>query len=130
MQLLALFVLSGALIIFAALGGLFGQLWMGFVMLVIAGLGGTLYSTVNQTVLQMVSPDHMRGRVTGVLNIQPIFSSAGIFIVGIAADVWDPVPVAMVDAGIMGCIGLALLIFSPRMRNMRLSRLGTAEKVV
>src|SRR4051812_21437864 len=117
-QLLALFVLSGALIVFALVGGLTHQLWLGFAMLVIAGLGGTLYSTINQTVLQMVSPDHMRGRVTGVLNIQPIFSSAGIFIVGIAADLWDPVPVAIVDAGIMGSIGLALLLFSPRMRNM------------
>jgi len=129
-QLLALFVLSGSLIMFAFLGGLTGQLWVGFVMLVVAGLGGTLFSTINQTVLQMVSPDHMRGRVTGVLNIQPIFSSAGIFIVGIAADLWDPVPVAIVDAGIMMSIGIAVFVFSPRMRDMRLSKLGTATKVV
>jgi MFS family permease len=129
-QLFALFVLSGSLIGFALLGGLTGQLWVGFVMLVVAGLGGTLFSTINQTVLQMVSPDHMRGRVTGVLNIQPIFSSAGIFIVGIAADLWDPVPVAIVDAGIMMSIGIAVFVFSPRMRDMRLSRLGSETKVV
>ena len=130
MQLFALFLLSGALMAFALLGGVTGLLWVGFIMLVIAGLGGTLFSTINQTVLQMVAPDEMRGRVTGVLNIQPIFSSAGIFIVGIAADLWDPVPVAIVDAGIMMSIGLAVLLFSPRMRSLRLSRLGTAMRVV
>jgi hypothetical protein len=65
-----------------------------------------------------------------VLNIQPIFSSIGIFVVGVASELWDPVPVAMVDAGIMFSIGLAVLAFSPRMRNLRLSRLGSESRVV
>jgi MFS family permease len=129
MQLVALFIKSGALGMFALCGGLFGNLWLGFVLLVISGIGGTLFTTINQTVLQMVAPDEMRGRVTGVLNIQPIFSSAGIFIVGVASELWDPVPVAIVDAAIMFSIGVAVLLFSPRMRNLRLSRLGPSRVV-
>jgi MFS family permease len=129
MQLYALFLKSGALGAFAIAGGLTGELWLGFFLLVLSGIGGTLFTTINQTVLQMVAPDEMRGRVTGVLNIQPIFSSAGILIVGIAADVFGLVAVAIVDASIMFSIGLAVLIFSPRMRNLRLSRLGGATRV-
>jgi MFS family permease len=128
-QLLALFVVAGFLALFGIIGGLTGNLWIGVLLLVISGTGGSLFNTTNQTVLQLVAPDHMRGRVTGILHVQPIFQSIGIFITGAAADVFGAAAIAAADGLLMCGIGLALLLFSPRMRGLRLSRLQEASAV-
>ena len=125
LQLNALFVVSGFLALYGLIGGLTNNLWIGIALLVLSGVGGSLLSTTNQTVLQLLAPDHMRGRITGILNVQAIFASAGILMAGIAADVFGPVAVAMASGSMMFTIGLLILAFSPRMRGMRLSRLGS-----
>ena len=66
----------------------------------------------------------MRGRITGILTIQPVFSSVGILISGFTADAFGPVAVAIGFGSTMFAIGIAILVFSPRMRQLRLSRLG------
>jgi MFS family permease len=105
-------------------GGLTGNLWVGIVLLILSGTGGALLNTTNQTVLQLFAPDEMRGRITGILNIQPVFSSCGILLAGVTADLLGPVVTAMSFGSVMFGVGLLILIFSPGMRGMRLSRLG------
>jgi MFS family permease len=124
LQLASLFVLSGFVVVFAIAGALTGNLWLGILLLVISGAGGSLFITTNQTVLQLVAPDRMRGRITGLLNIQPIFQSTGILLTGWAADIVGPAAVAATNGLFMFSIGVAILVFSPRMRDLRLSRLG------
>jgi MFS family permease len=123
LQLYSLFVVSGFLVIYGIVGGLTGQLWLGILLLVMSGIGGSLLNTINQTVLQLMAPDRMRGRITGILTVQPVFSSIGILVAGFAADLFGPVAVAMASGSIMFGIGVLILVFSPRMRDLRLSRL-------
>jgi MFS family permease len=123
LQLIALYTVSLFVAAFAVVGALTGNLWLGVVLLVISGIGGSLFNTTNQLVVQLVAPDQMRGRITGLLNIQPLFQSAGILATGWAADIIGPSAVATADGLIMCAIGAAILIFSPRMRELRLSRL-------
>jgi MFS family permease len=124
LQLGALLVLGAFLAAFAVVGHMNGNLWVGAVLLVLCGTGGSLFNTINQTVLQLVAPDAMRGRVTGLLNVQPIFQTFGLVLTGIAADAFGPAAAGTVDGMILVVIGLAILIFSPRMRDLRLTRLG------
>ncbi len=124
LQLAGLFVVSGFLVLFGVIGGLTGNLWIGVGLLVLSGTGGSLFLTTNQTVLQLLAPAHLRGRVTGLLNINPICQSVGVIVTGTAADFFGAATMAAISGGIMFSIGLAVLIFSPRERNLRLSRLG------
>jgi MFS family permease len=129
LQLLALFTVSGFLALYGLAGGLTENLWLGIFLLVLSGTGGALFNTINQTVLQLLAPDRMRGRVTGILTVQPVFSSAGILIAGFAAEAFGPIAVAIASGSIMFGIGLLILVFSPRMRRLRLSTLAEEREL-
>jgi MFS family permease len=124
LQLYALFVLSLSQALFCIVGGLTGSLWAAVIFLVTAGISGALFNTTNQTVLQLLAPDEMRGRITSVLQVHPICSSIGILLTGAAADL---VGATAAGAGVslMAFVaGAGVLLFSPRMRDLRLSRLA------
>jgi hypothetical protein len=75
-------------------------------------------------VLQLVAPDHLRGRITSVLQVQPVCIAIGALFSGAAADV---VGVAVIGAALSFTafgIGVAIFVFSPRMRGLRLSAIG------
>ena len=124
LQLWALFMVSGFLAAYGLIGGWTHNLAIGIFLLVMSGIGGAVLNTTNQTVLQLLAPDRMRGRITGILTVQPVFSSVGILISGACADIFGPEAVAMGFGSTMFAIGILILVFSPRMRGLRLSRLG------
>jgi MFS family permease len=124
LQLYALLVLSLAQAGFAIVGGLTGNLWYSMWLLVVAGAAGALFNTTNQTVLQLVAPDHIRGRITSVLQVHPICVSVGTLSTGALADlVGAPAAGATVSMMAFG-VGVAVLIFSPRMRNLSMKQLA------
>ena len=124
LQLLGLFMCSGFVVLYGLAGHYTHNIWLGVFLLIMSAVGASLLNTTNQTVLQLFAPDRMRGRITGILNIQPVFSSVGILISGFGADVVGPVAVAISFGTVMFTAGLLILVFSPRMRDLRLSRLG------
>jgi len=56
LQLYAFFVSSLGQTGFAVFGYLTGSLWVGVFMLFLAGIGGSLFNTTNQTVVQLIAP--------------------------------------------------------------------------
>ncbi len=106
------------------MAGLTGSLWASAPFMVLAGAAESVCNTTNQTVLQLVAPEHMRGRMASVLQINPVVMPIGSFIAGTLA---DHVGAPLVGVGFSltaFSIGMLILVFSPRMRAMRLSRLG------
>ncbi len=124
LQIYALFILGSCQASFSIVGGLTHSLWAAVGFLVLAGIGSAIFNTTNQTVLQLLAPDHLRGRIASVLQVQPICMATGIMITGAAADVFGAAAVGAGISLIAFSVGLAVLIFSPRMRNLRLSTVG------
>lgn len=89
--------------------------------LVLAGVGEFLNIVANQTMLQMVAPERMRGRVTSLIAMFPAFISLGSVLVGVCAGLLGTrgTTVTLALAGGLGCA--AFWMFSPRLRALRLS---------
>ena len=123
-QLVALLVHSLAHALFCVVAYLTGQIWLVLPFLVLAGTMESLHMTTNQTVLQLLAPDHLRGRLTSVLQLVQLVNPIGIFAAGALADYFGPVATGIAFS-VCGCLLTAgIFLFSSRMRNLRLSELS------
>lgn len=114
----------GSVIVFglATIGfGLSTVVWLSVVMLAITGAADAISVYVRVSLIQLATPDAMRGRVSAVSNV---FISAsnelGEFESGVAA--WAVGPVAAVVLGGSGALGVSLLwmrLFPPLARADR-----------
>ena len=116
-QLGGLLLLSLSLIGF----GLSPQLWMALICLGLAGFFEMLFLTTNQTLLQLSIPDALRGRVTGIVSLNMGLMPVGALIAGVGADVFGPRPITLILSGIAALIAVSVYIFSPIVREYRLS---------
>src|SRR5207248_2140785 len=112
--LLAVVVYGLATILF----GVSHAFWLSMVALILGGAADTVSSILRQTLRQLGTPDHLRGRMTA---INMIFATGGPQLgdmeAGVAAALWGA-PFAVVSGGI-GCLLAVLLIakFAPALRN-------------
>jgi MFS transporter, DHA1 family, staphyloferrin A biosynthesis exporter len=125
LQLNAFFVSSLGQAGFAVFGYLTGNLWVGVFMLFLAGIGGSLFNTTNQTVVQLIAPDHLRGRITSVMQVQPLCMAVGTLTAGFLSDYFGAVAVTAAFNFTAFGIAFCVLVFSPRIRSLRLSKLGS-----
>jgi MFS family permease len=123
LQLGALLLLGFSQGAFSVIAALTGDMVLATGFLVLAGIGGSIFNTTNQTVLQLLAPNHLRGRITSVLQVQPICMAIGILIAGLTSDVTGAAAVGATFSGLAFAAGVAILVFSPRMRRLRLSTL-------
>jgi MFS family permease len=123
LQFAGLFIHGACHAAFAVVGYVTGDLWLAVPFLIAAGAAESLHMTTNQTVLQLIAPDNMRGRITAALQLSPVFMSLGIFIAGALADVVGApaVGIAFSLAGLV--VVMAIFVASPGMRRLRLSTL-------
>ncbi len=125
LQIIALLIYSLSQAAFSIVGAVTGQLWLAVPFLSLAGAAESLFNTTNQTVLQLLAPDHLRGRLVSVLQLGPMIMPLGILNAGIFADIVGAPTVGAALSFMAFAVGVAILIFSPRMRNLRLSQLGS-----
>jgi MFS family permease len=105
-----------------------GQIWYALPFLVLAGTMESLHMTTNQTVIQLLAPDHLRGRLTSALQLVQIANPVGIFAAGALADRYGPVPVGVAFSLCAFSLTAAIFLFSPRMRALRLTELPKLGK--
>ena len=76
--------------------------------------------TTNMTMVQSMTPDHLRGRVVGVYQMEIGLMPVGGIAAGAIATQWG-VGVAFLVGGIIGLVVVVLIAaFSPSIRNLRL----------
>jgi MFS family permease len=127
-QLFALLVHSLAHTLFCVAAYWSGRTWVALPFLVVAGIVESLHMTTNQTVLQLLAPDHLRGRLTSVLQLTQLINPLGVFIAGSFADHLSPVTVGIAFSLCAFFVTANIFIFSPRMRNLRLSEIPQLGK--
>jgi len=122
-QLVALLIHSLAHALFCVVAYWTGKIWLALPFLVLAGTMESLHMTTNQTVLQLLAPDHLRGRLTSALQLIQLVNPIGIFAAGLLADHFGPVVVGVAFSLCGFFMTAAIFLFSSRMRDLRLSEL-------
>ncbi len=102
------------------------NLWVGCPFLALAGFCSLVSSTANQTVLQLIAPQEMRGRMTSLNTINIGLAPIGTLVMGSLADVVGARWVEHVAGALVALFALSVLALSPRMRELRLSQLVQA----
>jgi len=122
-QLVSLLIHSLAHAAFCIVAFWTGRIWMAIPFLVLSGTMESIHMTTNQTVLQLLAPDHLRGRLTSVLQLAQIINPVGILAAGTLADHFGAVDVGFVFSLAAFFMTAAIFLFSSRMRNLRLSEI-------
>ena len=115
--------------VFTMAFGLSHSIAISLVMLLLIGASDTISVIVRSTMIQLSTPDEMRGRVSAV-NMVFIGASneVGQFESGVTAQWFGPVPaVVLGGAGTVGIVLMWAVLFPALRRLDRLSRLGPAE---
>ena len=77
------------------------------------------YNTLNQTIIQTVTPDEYRGRVTGLQMMDHGLSPLGAFIFGTLAEFYG-IRLSIFVAGICAMTSVTMVLtFFPAIRNFR-----------
>jgi MFS family permease len=129
LQLAALVVHSTAQAAFCLVGVLSGQLWLALPFLVVAGAAESVSQTTNQTVLQLLAPDHLRGRLTSALQVSVVIMPLGVLVAGSLADLFGAPAVGVGLSLTALATTLAILTFAPRLRRLRLSQLAQVKQL-
>ena len=118
-MLFSVFIFGLSIIAF----GVSSLFWVSVLALFISGAADGISMVIRQTILQIKTPDNMRGRVSSV-NSMFVGSSneLGAFESGLAAKIVGPV-VAVVFGGSMTLLTVfATSILNPRLRNLDLTK--------
>lgn len=126
-QLIAVLIYSMAQALFSIVAGLTGDIWLATPFLFIGGAAEAMYLVTNQTVVQLLAPEHLRGRLTSVLQITFILNPLGSLFAGSMADVIGAPAIGAAMSLAAFALGLGILICSPRMRGLRLSTLQASQ---
>ncbi len=119
LQLASLFLLGILLIGFA----LSATLWVALLFQMLAGFFEVIFLTTNQILMQLSIPDNLRGRVTTVVNLNAALTPFGGMVAGVGSDLLGgPKMITIALAGVTAVIAVFLLIYSPTIRNYRLSQ--------
>jgi MFS family permease len=111
----------GVSIIFFALSGNF---WLSIILLTLSGMFDNVSVVIRGTILQMYTPDEMRGRVASV-NSLFIGSSneLGSFESGLAARIMGLVPSVIFGGAMTVSVVLATAGLAPKLRKMEIKKL-------
>ncbi len=88
----------------------------------LSGMTEMIYSVTNMTMVQLAAPEEMRGRISSILQVYPALISIGAFLVGPLADLIGPRGTSLTTAGICAVVFMVIMMFSPDMRGMRMSK--------
>lgn len=106
----------GPLLILFALSSTFT---VSLAIIVVVGAVIQIFYTTNITLVQMAGPDYIRGRVMGIRYIIMGAGTLGILLLGVVAEVLNPV-IALVLMGLFALILIMLLLVAiPELRQLR-----------
>ncbi len=105
-------IVLGSIVVYGLCTVLFGisrEFWFSWLMLAGTGIADTVSMTMRQSIRQMLAPEEMRGRISGVSFLFAVSGTQlGEFEAGVAAQLIGTQPA--VALGGMACVGLVLAV--------------------
>jgi predicted MFS family arabinose efflux permease len=115
LQLSSLAAYGVALVLFAASR----RLEVSVLLLFVGSAFSMVFSSLNQTFLQSLAPDEMRGRVLSVLTLTTFgLIPLGSMLAGAAAEHWGAAAAVAAGGVVITLFALAVLLTRPRLRNL------------
>jgi len=87
------------------------SLWAAFILLAAVGFSQLVFRVNNNTLVQTLAPDSLRGRVMSIYQLDHALIPLASFALGVCADLFS-VPVAIAASGILGLVVMGLLMAS------------------
>lgn len=112
----------GFLVVFGAVLVVFGLsplLWAAPVLLLAAGASQIAYNATNNTILQLRTPDHVRGRVISILMLNRGLVQLGTAALAALAGVVGVQAALAASGGVIVLLGVGLWIKEPRLRQLQ-----------
>ncbi len=92
--------------------------WIAFLLVPFIGLSMMLFRVNNNTLVQILSPDRLRGRITSIYLVDRAMIPFASFVLGAIADLFS-VSVAIEFSGVVGLLSLiALMCFAKPVRDI------------
>jgi len=115
-KLLATVAVFGSAVIVFGLSQLF---WLSLAALVTMGLADAFSVFVRQNLVQIITPDEMRGRVSAVSSVFIGASNElGEFESGVTAAWWGTVPAVVVGGAVTVCVAISFTWLFPQLRSV------------
>lgn len=100
------------------------NLWLSFFLLLLSGAFDSISVVIRSTILQLMTPDHMRGRVSAVWGIFIGSSNEiGEFESGVAAHWLGIVPSVIFGGCMTMVVTIGVFFLAPKLRKINLERL-------
>jgi len=95
-----------------------GWFFLSLFLILLVGMAEMLFRTANQTLVQLLSPDKLRGRILGVYMLDRGIRPLGGFLMGTGASLLGAPFALALGGGTCACIALRLLLKSRRIREL------------
>jgi MFS family permease len=93
--------------------------WVAFLLLSSIGFSMMTFRVNNNTLVQMLSPDQLRGRITSIYHMDHALTPLASSVLGIVSDVFST-PTAIAVAGLLGLASMIMLMVSVKeVRDLR-----------
>lgn len=94
-------------------------LWMALIFTFIAGLSNSSYTSQDQTIIQVITPDNLRGRVIGIYFLNRGLIPLGSLIAGILADVLGGPWAVTIMGGACVLLSIGVPAFVPELWRLK-----------
>ncbi|MFJ6727870.1 enterobactin transporter EntS [Streptomyces sp. NPDC091281] len=103
--------------------GLSGEIWIAVLALAVGGAAGTVYEILEYALVQHNTPDHLRGRMVGVLSAQGTTGDVlGDVEVALIARWFNPAGAAVVNGAVCAVAAALVAVLVPGLRHATLPR--------
>lgn len=102
----------------ATVYGMSSWLWISLTALTIHGFAQAAYQTLNQTLVQLQTPDQYRGRVMAVYHMDRSLFPVSTLVLTVLADLWGA-QLAVALSGVASIVTVVIVaLFARRLRNL------------
>ncbi len=109
------FLAYGSLLVLFSISSWF---YLSLVIIFLVGVVEMFSRTINQTLVQLLAPDELRGKILGIYMLDRGLRPLGGFVMGAGAGLMGAPLALSVGAGICMFIALSLLLKTPRIREL------------
>ncbi len=96
-----------------------GMPWIAFLLLAAVGFFIMTFKVNNNTLVQILAPDALRGRIMSIYQLDHALTPLSYFVLGVGADIFSA-PTAMAASGVLGLVVTAALMASVKqIRELR-----------
>jgi MFS family permease len=93
--------------------------WIAFLVLAAAGFSQVIFNISNNTLVQTLAPDTLRGRITSLYQLDHAIQPISFFILGVCVDIFT-VPASVAGSGILGLVmTVGLMVSVKQIRDLR-----------